>query len=403
MTWPTVELGQVISFHIDAVEVDPSTTYDMAGVYSFGRGLFTRGPLSGAETTYKRFHRLSKGLIVLSQLKAWEGAVAIVKGDHDGMYLSTQFPTFTCDASKVHEQYVGWYLRHQAVWRRLRSLARGMGARRDTVSPESFLSVPILLPPLDHQRRIAARLDRVAKLVEARQQALEEINGDVDALLLKAFKHATEGAEYLPMEQVAPLVRRPVELQPDESYPELGVRSFGRGTFHKPDLDGMLVGSKRLFSIEPRDLVFNIVFAWEGAVAVAQAEDAGRVGSHRFLTCVPDPKLASVNFLLYYFLTREGIDKLAKASPGGAGRNRTLGLRKLEAIEVPVPTLDRQLWFDGLQSKLRNLRQTREETACDLDALVPSMLREVFGDMVDKQSTGLEKVETLAPMHRAAG
>ena len=69
------------------------------------------------------------------------------------------------------------------------------------------------------------------------------------------------------MAEVAPLVRRPVEIDLDAAYPELGVRSFGRGTFHKPELPGVEVGNKKLFRICAGDLVFNIVFAWEGAVA----------------------------------------------------------------------------------------------------------------------------------------
>lgn len=124
---------------------------------------------------------------------------------------------------------------------------------------------------------------------------------------------------------VAPLVRRPVEIDLAVTYPELGVRSFGKGTFHKPGLPGIEVGTKRLFRIEKDDLVFNIVFAWGGAVAVAKEDDDGRVGSHRFLTCVPDSSRASSQFLRYFFLTEDGLQQLGQASPGGAGRNRTLG------------------------------------------------------------------------------
>jgi hypothetical protein len=48
------------------------------------------------------------------------------------------------------------------------------------------------------------------------------------------------------------------------------IRSFGKGTFHKPPLSGSDVGTKRLYRIEPGDLLFSNVFAWEGAIAIAQ-------------------------------------------------------------------------------------------------------------------------------------
>lgn len=96
-------------------------------------------------------------------------------------------------------------------------------------------------------------------------------------------------------------------------------------------------------------LLFSNLFAWEGAIAVARDEDAGRFGSHRYITCVPKPTAATAAFLCFYFLANEGLDLIRSASPGGALRNRTLGLSALERIIVSVPALEEQRWFDSLQ------------------------------------------------------
>jgi len=175
-----------------------------------------------------------------------------------------------------------------------------------------------------------------------------------------------------------------VPIDVDAAYEELGVRSFGKGTFHKPDLPGLDVGSKKLFRIEQGDLIFNIVFAWEGAVGIAHARDAGRVGSHRFLSCVPEPGRATAEFLRYWFLSEEGLAQLGQASPGGAGRNRTLGLKSLEAILEPTPSLDAQLWFDQLQAKARAAHTLASEASADLDTLIPAMLSDAFAERHDQ-------------------
>ena len=180
------------------------------------------------------------------------------------------------------------------------------------------------------------------------------------------------------MTDIAPLVRRPIAVDPGGSYPELGVRSFGKGTFRKASLSGIEVGNKRLFEIHEGDLLFNIVFAWEGAIALASAADHGRVGSHRFLTCVPDPRRATAHFLLYYFLTPEETQRLGAASPGGAGRNRTLGLKGLESIIVPAPSLDAQRWFDELQQKAAGVHVGQSDVAGELGHLMPSMMHQAF-------------------------
>lgn len=141
------------------------------------------------------------------------------------------------------------------------------------------------------------------------------------------------GVKELPMSEVAPLIRRPVGVDLSAEYPELGIRSFGKGTFHKSPVTGADIGTKKIFAIHRDDLLFNIVFAWEGAVAVAKLEDHKRVGSHRFLTCVPKEGVATSSFLCFHFLTDRGLQQLGEASPGGAGRNRTLGLKPLGSIK----------------------------------------------------------------------
>jgi type I restriction enzyme S subunit len=201
---------------------------------------------------------------------------------------------------------------------------------------------------------------------------------EVQQMLLAAFREVTQKAPRRPMHEVAPLVRRPVQIDPLGSYSELGIRSFGRGTFHKPALAGLEVGNKRIFWIEPDDLLFSNVFAWEGAIAVAGPADAGRAGSHRFITCRPKPNLATSRFLCFFFLTDEGLDLIGAASPGGAGRNRTLGLAALDAIRVPVPSIERQLWFDALQAEVAGLRRLQTETNSEWNALLPAVVDRAF-------------------------
>ncbi|QCO57055.1 restriction endonuclease subunit S (plasmid) [Pseudorhodobacter turbinis] len=282
-----VLLSDILRLDIDAQEIDPAATYEMSGVYGFGRGLFHRQPLKGSETTYKRFHRLAEGQVVLSQLKGWEGGIAVVDRAHAGRFLSTQFPTFACNEDRALIGYVGWFLRFSPTWKELRLKSRGMGARRDTISPDKFLSLSIPLPLLNEQRGIVQRLDDVSALVDKRRSAIETSEREAQSMLLKAFLRAIDGAPLRPMAEVAPLVRRPVEVEPAESYPELGARSFGRGLFHKPTLQGSDLTWQKLFRIEEGDLVFSNIKAWEGAFAVAGSNDHGRVGSHRYLTCVP--------------------------------------------------------------------------------------------------------------------
>ncbi|CAM4331122.1 hypothetical protein NOLU111490_17845 [Novosphingobium lubricantis] len=94
---------------------------------------------------------------------------------------------------------------------------------------------------------------------------------------------------------------------------------------------------------------------------------------------MPDANRATAHFLWHYLQSEEGLYQVGKASAGSADRNRTLATKRLQAIKVPVPSLDAQLWFDSLQTKARAAKATQAEETAHLDQLLPAMLNEVFG------------------------
>ena len=377
MDWPVVALREVAKRVQRPEAPQPGTPYSQVGVRLWGQGAYQREAIDGSETKYPVFYRVEKNDIIVNKIWARNGSVAIVTEDLDGLFGSAEFPTYQVDREILLPGWFAWFTRTPELWDQCASLSRGTSGQ-NRLRPERFLDVRLPLPSLDEQQRIVAKLDKVVALVAEQNRVIAAAERDAKGMLSNAFHRIIDGAPYRLMAEVAPLVRRPVEIKSDQCYPELGVRSFGRGTFHKPPLDGMSVGSKKLFSIRAGDMLFNIVFAWEGAVAVAQPEDDGRVGSHRFLTCIPYSNTATADFLRFYFLTPEGLSKLADASPGGAGRNRTLGLKKLDAITVPTPPIDQQRWFDRLQGQIRRVEILRGSAGQDAEALLPAVLDGVF-------------------------
>jgi hypothetical protein len=142
--------------------------------------------------------------------------------------------------------------------------------------------------------------------------------------------------------EVLRLERRPITVDPLRAYREIGVRSFGRGIFHKEPITGSELGSKRVFHIEPGDLVLSNVFAWEGAVALAGESEHGLIGSHRFMTYVPRDERLLPAWAAWFFVSEPGLELLGAASPGSAGRNRTLAIERFRSLEIPLPPLDEQ-------------------------------------------------------------
>lgn len=130
----------------------------------------------------------------------------------------------------------------------------------------------------------------------------------------------------------------PVDVDPAQTYRQIGVRSHGKGIFHKEAVTGTELGEKRVFQVVPDALVVNIVFAWEQAVALTSEAEAGFIASHRFPMFTEKGGKSYLPFLRQMFLTKRGKILLEMASPGGAGRNKTLGQQEFLKLKPVVPS-----------------------------------------------------------------
>jgi len=142
-----------------------------------------------------------------------------------------------------------------------------------------------------------------------------------------------------PFENFFKRVRKKVAVEPNREYQEIGIRSHGKGIFYKNPTTGLQIGSKSVFWVEEPALIFNIVFAWEQAVAVTAKEELGMIASHRFPMYKSENDKIDLNYVRFYFLSKRGKHLLGLASPGGAGRNKTLGQKELNQLPIIAPPL----------------------------------------------------------------
>jgi type I restriction enzyme S subunit len=238
--------------------------------------------------------------------------------------------------------------------------------------------IEIPLPPLSEQQALVSSIDALADKVRQVNEHLEVIESDAERLLAVRFRETIADAPLKTMAEVAPSVRRPVDIDISIRYREVGARSFGKGLFIKPDFDGAEATWQKPVWIEEGDLVLSNIKAWEGAIAIAKPEHAGCIASHRYITCVPDRQIATVGFLAHFLLSQKGLDQVVFGSPGTADRNRTLSLTNLGKIEIPVPPLKVQQTFDTLQAKIAELKAKHATIREANQALLPATLERAF-------------------------
>ncbi|MCP1312497.1 restriction endonuclease subunit S [Paenibacillus tyrfis] len=176
-------------------------------------------------------------------------------------------------------------------------------------------------------------------------------------------------------ELVTPVIRE--VPKPDRPYERISVRSHAKGTFHQKVEDPTTVSMDKLYVVKENDLIVNITFAWEHAIAVASKADDGLLVSHRFPTFIIDK--SDINFI-HYFVSQENFRiKMELISPGGAGRNRVLNKKDFVNLEIDVPTqIEEQTQMGTFFKNLDNLITLHQRKLELLKDAKKSLLQKMF-------------------------
>jgi type I restriction enzyme, S subunit len=377
--WEPKKISEFVQQANNDIVLIPTETYSLLGMRLEGRGLFIREQKQGGEIGSKSLNKVVPGEFIYSRLFAWKGAFDFVKNDFDGCYVSDEYPCFAVDEKQVDAKFLHYYFSQSKVWKEVEQYCIGVTkASRNRFKEKYFLNFEIKLPSVKEQQYIVSVIDRVEQRIEKIKQLRTEQTENLNNLLFSKYVELIKNVEWLSMKDIAPIIRREVKLVEEELYPELGIRSFGKGTFHKPALTGLEVATKKIFQIKKGDLLFSNVFAWEGGIAVAKEEDNDRYGSHRFISCLVNKEKVLEEYLCFHFLSPKGLEDINACSPGGAGRNKTLGLDKLMKIKVPVPDVTLQKDFVELLHKIQTIKEQHNEIDKELTQLMPALLDKAF-------------------------
>jgi type I restriction enzyme S subunit len=267
---------------------------------------------------------------------------------HDGWIAITDIST------RIERDYLYYLI--SAPSSQIFFLANAAGSGVQNLNADIIKSLPICFPKPAEQQKLASCLSALDELIGAEGKKLEALKTHRKALVQQLIPIEGKGLPHLrfpefrnskawskrKISEVLQKISIPVNVENENTYREIGIRSHGKGIFHKDPVSGATIGDKRVFRIIEHALIFNIIFAWEQAIATTSKEEAGMIASHRFPMYIPKSVECDVRYIKYVFLTPQGKRLLGIASPGGAGRNRTLGQDEFEKIEIFLPDIEEQ-------------------------------------------------------------
>lgn len=364
--WPVVALRTIISDLEAGVSVnaldEPISGDGEIGVLkvscvSHGRFL----PHENKRVVAKEQSRVAvspnRGDIIISRANTFDliGACGYVEEDYPNLFLSDKlWRAVLAEPTVDSSRWVIALLTSQRLRKEFHRRATGTSGSMKNISKQSLLAIEVPRPPADVQAKLGAifeRFDKCIALMDCLIRSKRAFKRGLTQMLLGGQKRVLGGQpgkwRVCRLGELVRHVPRKVP-KPTGQFLSAGVRSHGKGVFLKHDFQSSGIALVELFQLKHRDLVINITFGWEGAVAIVPQEADGALVSHRFPTYEVDESKVLVEYLRYVIQSKRFVCDVGAASPGGAGRNRVLNRREFLDIPLSIPCIDEQRQIAGV-------------------------------------------------------
>jgi type I restriction enzyme S subunit len=183
-------------------------------------------------------------------------------------------------------------------------------------------------------------------------------------------------------------VRRVEAIEATDSYRILGAHWYAKGLYIKDVLTGAQIQAKNLYRIEKNDFVYNRLFGWKGAFAIATKENHGCYVSNEFPSFVVNSDIADGKYIWSYFSRAAVWDEVLSLSTGGTptSRNR-LKEDQLLAMKIPLPSLVEQrrivARIEELAEKIAMARELRSQIDRETNTFFSKVIGAAFEPYAD--------------------
>jgi len=386
MTGKRVRVGEVLALQRREVIIDPMSKYRLIGVYSFGKGIFHREPQTGAELRDYRFFAIEPGDLVLSNIQAWEAAIGFATELDEGTIGTHRFLSYVPTSNRIDTNWARWFFLSEPGMDLIRQAAPGTTIRNRTLAIDRFEALEIPLPPIDKQRHVADRLDRLQAAATELARRSSHASDLSSALAVSASTrpdlddHAKTlaGWRRVALGQVLETSLNQVQVEPTDHYPIAGIYSFGRGLIDRGAIVGAETSYKTLTILGEGDVVVSKLNGWEGAVAVVDARCDGFCVSSEYPTFRADSRSLVPMFFQGIARSPRFWDTLNSNARGSMVRRRRINSNEFLATYIWLPPLDIQAQVAESLQLVDRTAETRELGRTRLKALVPAAINEAF-------------------------
>ena len=320
-------------------------------------------------------HKVKQGDLLISRANTRElvGAVVLVERDYPMRLLSDKTLRLVVDEQRASKAYLMYALRSSQAREHIEHLATGTSDSMRNISQDVIKAIPIWLPTLDEQRRIAARLKaQLAEVDTARQAAqvqLRELSRLADAIVMDSVN--TQPTIEYSLGDVLVEVKRGIGTS-WSNYPVLGATRDGLA----PAKEAPGKQAPKYKPVVPGTVFYNPMRILIGSIAFVDDDDEAGITSPDYVVLQGKPKQVDSRWFYYWLRSPLGvacINSLAR----GAVRERMLFNRLAEGV-IELPDFSIQQHASITLKELKSLRSAIEKQLREIDLLPQKILAQAF-------------------------
>lgn len=386
--WPRIRLGEVLRRSEEKAVPIPGQAYREVTVRLWGKGVIERSRTNGGTLSGNRFIA-REGQFIISRIDARNGAMGLVPPTLDGALVTNDFPLFSIDATRLVPAFLEWLGRTRSFVELCEHASEGT-TNRVRLQEDKFLALEIPLPPLSEQQRIVARIEELSDHINAahnlRKQAISECDAFLSSGSSLVFDNAVEQFPILSLGDLVTIRGGGTPSKADPSYwngdipwitpKDMKKREMDDSSIHITETATQQTAAKLLPPGAVIAVVRGMILAHTFPSAVLRVNAAI---NQDMKALYPKPVLTPEYLCEMFWAHNSKILGLVEKSTHDT---RKLETSKLLDTKIPVPPLSEQRRIldelSVMRSEVDELKHIQDETAAELDALLPAILDRAF-------------------------
>lgn len=238
------------------------------------------------------------------------------------------------DTAVVHPGYLGVLL--DSARQELEGMATG-STNQTELGGDAIGSLPLLIPPLDEQRRIVDLIAAVDEAVQAARAVALHARASLERALAQTV--TGDGQQTVALGDVAAVDLDRVTVKPGHTYQIAGVLNAGQGLLKRDSIDGRATNYAALQRLRTNQLVMRKLTAWEGPITVVTEDFDGYFVSPEFPTFTLDKTRVVPGYVRHLCKSPILWAAMRDESTGSVQRRKRVSPQRLLTIHIPLPTI----------------------------------------------------------------